>query len=100
MRDENISIFDRASALDAINKLGESDLRFLNQMIVERLKLMSQAKSTHLMSNFNLGDRVRFLSSDGSTKQGYITRLNKKTASIRLDDGHQWNVSPGLLEKG
>ena len=24
-------------------------------------------------------------------------RLNKKTVSVATDDGHQWNVAPGLL---
>jgi hypothetical protein len=26
-----------------------------------------------------------------------VLRLNKKTISIATDDGHQWNVAPGLL---
>jgi hypothetical protein len=26
-----------------------------------------------------------------------VLRLNKKTASIRTDDGQRWNVYPGFL---
>lgn len=29
--------------------------------------------------------------------EGMVLRLNKKTISIATDDGHQWNVAPGLL---
>lgn len=87
---------DRAAVMDMIKKLGEDDLAFLNRLIVERLKLISQAKSTHQMALFNTGDRVRFQTHNGQ-KRGIIIRLNKKTASIRTDDGGNWNVSPMLL---
>jgi hypothetical protein len=29
--------------------------------------------------------------------EGLVLRLNKKSVSIVTDDGHQWNVAPGLL---
>jgi hypothetical protein len=29
--------------------------------------------------------------------KGIVLRLNKKTVSIATDDGHQWNVGPGML---
>ena len=87
---------DRAAVMDLIKKLGEDDLVFLNRLIVERLKLISQAKSTHQMAQFNIGDRVGFRTQNGK-KTGIIVRLNKKTASIRTDDGGDWNVSPLFL---
>ncbi|NQU47200.1 MAG: hypothetical protein HQ519_01015 [Planctomycetes bacterium] len=99
MKPDSIIIADRPSAIEAIKGLGEEDLRFLNRLIVERLKLLSQAKSTVLMAEFSTGDRVRFTSSEGRTTEGWIVRLNKKTVSIDTDDGHQWRVPPGLLRK-
>ena len=87
---------DRAAVKELIKKLGEDDLIFLNRLIVERLKLISQAKSTHQMARFNIGDRVGFQTHNGK-KTGVIIRLNKKTASIRTDDGGDWNVSPLFL---
>jgi len=80
-----------------IERLTEEDLIFLNRTIVERLKLISQAKSTMVMSNFHIGDRVKFQTSSGEQKRGFIIRLNKKTVSIRTEDNMDWNVSPGLL---
>lgn len=99
MQPGNAKLFDRNSAVDAIKNLTEADLRFLNQLIIERLKLISQAKSTRLMADFCAGDRVCFQGPDSQLKKGIILRLNKKTASIRTDDGHMWNVHPGFLKK-
>jgi hypothetical protein len=97
MADEHLTQKDRNTAAEAIRRLGEDDLRFLNRLVVERLKLIAQARSTALMSRFNTGDRVGFRSSSGEWKSGIIEKLNKKTISILTDKGHRWNVSPGLL---
>jgi len=92
-------LVDRAAAMDMIKRLGEDDLIFLNKLIVERMKLISQARSTHQMGRFNIDDRVRFQTHRGQ-KTGVIMRLNKKTVSIRTDDGGKWNVSPLFLKAG
>lgn len=97
MKPGSVKIFDRVSAVEAIKRLGEDDLLFLNQLIIERLKLISQAKSTSLMAAFNIGDQVSFRASDGQEIKGVVLRLNKKTVSIDTGDGHRWNVAPGLL---
>lgn len=97
MKQGSVKIIDRISAVEAIKRLDEEDLLFLNQLIVERLKLISQAKSTSLMASFTKGDRVGFQASDGRMLEGIVLRLNKKTVSVAADDGHQWNVAPGLL---
>ena len=93
-----VKIVDRLSAADAIKQLDEADLRYLNALIVERLKLIHQAKTTALMSRFSAGDRVGFTARDGSYRQGLVTRLNQKTVSVLGDDRRQWKVSPALLE--
>jgi hypothetical protein len=97
MKPGSVKIFDRASAVEAIKRLNEEDLLFLNRLIVERLKLISQARSTSLMASFTKGDRVGFQAPDGRALEGIVLRLNKKTVSVATDDGHQWNVAPGLL---
>lgn len=97
MKPGSVKIIDRPSAVEAIKRLGEEDLLFLNRLIVERLNLISQARATSLMTSFTKGDRVGFQTPDGRAVEGMVLRLNKKTVSIATDDGHQWNVSPGLL---
>ena len=59
--------------------------------------LIRQARATVQMTRFNVGDRVSFIA-HGEDKEGTVIRLNKKTVSIAVDDGHQWNVAPGLLK--
>lgn len=96
-RDRPVKIIDRSSAIDSINRLSEEDCRFLNRLIVKRIKLIAQARATSLMVNFNNGDRVEFRAPDGTMLEGIVIRLNKKTVSVVTTGGHQWNVSPGLL---
>lgn len=91
------ALMDRKTAVDAILRMNEDDLRYLNRLIVERLKLIGQARSTVMLARFRVGDRVSFQSTSGERKSGVIIRLNKKTASITTDDGQRWNVHPGFL---
>ena len=97
MKSGSVKIVDRVSAVEAIKRLNEEDLLFLNRLIVERLKLISQARATTLMTSFTKGDRVGFQAPDGRMLEGVVLRLNKKTISVVTDDDHQWNVAPGLL---
>ena len=79
--------------------MGEDDLLFLNRMVIERLNLLAQARSTVQLAQFTEGDRVEFTTNDGTVKCGVVVRLNKKTASLRTDDAQSWKVSPTLLRK-
>jgi hypothetical protein len=98
MKPGSVKIVDRVSAIEAIKRLNEEDLLFLNRLIVERLKLISQARATMLMTSFTKGDRLGFQLPDGRMLKGTVLRLNKKTVSVATDDGQQWNVAPGLLQ--
>ena len=82
-----------------IKGLSEQELRYLNRLIVERLKLISQAKSTKAMARFNLGDLVEFQDNEGNQVTGRIIKLNKKTVSILTDGNQRWNVAPALLRR-
>ncbi len=97
MVDTRVELADRAAAAEAIWRMNEEDLRFLNRLIVERLRLIGQARSTAMLARFSVGDRVGFQSGSGERKTGVIIRLNRKTASIATDDGQQWNVHPAYL---
>ena len=97
MAGEKLEWVDRAAVVEAIRRMNEEDLLFLNRLVVERLKLIGQARSTVMLARFSVGDRVSFRIASGEQKAGVIIRLNKKTASIVIDEGQQWNVHPGLL---
>ncbi|OHD65244.1 MAG: hypothetical protein A2176_06505 [Spirochaetes bacterium RBG_13_51_14] len=83
-----------------IKTLGEEELRYLNRLIIERLKLLHQHRSTSLMERFNVGERVSFTDPSGTVKAATVIRLNKKTVSLVTTGGEQWNVAPGLLRPG
>ncbi len=97
MADRFFGLENREAAAEAIRQMNEDDLRYLNRLIVERLKLIAQARSTILLAQFNVGDRVRFKTPTGEHKTGVIVRLNKKTVTISTDDSQHWNVCPGFL---
>lgn len=82
---------------DFIKQLNEQELVYLNRLIIDRLNILAQVKSSVKMAAFHNGQRVSFVGPDGIERNGQITRLNKKTASVTTDTGHQWNVAPGLL---
>ena len=62
MAGERFELANRAAAVEAIRRMNEEDLRFLNRLIVERLKLIAQARSTTMLARFSVGDRVSFQS--------------------------------------
>lgn len=93
------TILDRELFTKALRHMGEEDLLYLNRMVAERLNLLAQAKSTVELAQFAEGDRVHFTPSDGRVRHGVVLRLNKKTASVRTDEGQSWKISPGLLIK-
>jgi hypothetical protein len=64
------TILDRELFTQALRHMGEEDLLYLNRMVVERLNLLAQAKSTVELAQFAEGDRVQFTASDGSIKYG------------------------------
>ncbi len=52
------TILDRELFTQALRHMGEEDLLYLNRMVVERLNLLAQAKSTVELAQFAEGDRV------------------------------------------
>ena len=93
------TVLDRELFVQALRHMGEDDLRYLNRMVIERLNLLAQARSTVQLAQFAEGDRVEFTSNDGAIKRGRVLRLNKKTASVLTEDAQNWKVSPALLRK-
>ena len=75
------------------------ELRELNRNLVEYLRLQRQRDSQKSMDRFNLHDIVFFTDSHGNVVEGKIIRFNQKTVTIERSCGHQWRVSPQLLQK-
>ena len=85
-----------ATIENIIPKLNEEQLRLLNRIIVEKLKLLSRAHHLKEMAKYNIGDIVSFKHHD-KKKVGKIIRLHQKTVSIITENNERWNVAPSLL---
>jgi hypothetical protein len=79
-----------------IDKLTEAELIDLNHRVVERLRLLKQMRAHVAMMEFKIGDRVAFQADHRGYVEGMLTRYNRKSVTVITDDGHRWNVSPGL----
>lgn len=82
-----------------IDKLTENELIDLNHRIVARLRFLSQMRAHSRMLDFTIGERVTFQPDGRPTLSGIVTRYNKKTVTVIVEGGQQWNVAPGLLRK-
>ena len=87
-----------AEVSEILTKLNEHQLRQLNLMILERLKLFGKAKQMKTMIDLNIGDAV-FFDYYGEEIAGTIKRLNQKTVTLITSDGKEWKVSPTFLKK-
>lgn len=84
--------------LDLAN-LTEEELIELNRRIIERIRLLRQARCRDSMVEFNIGDRVTFKPDCGHEITGTVVRRNRKSITVVTADGHQWRVSPTFLKK-
>jgi uncharacterized protein YchJ len=79
-----------------VDQLSEEQLRNLNRVVVEKLKLFNKVHHLKSMSKLNVMDRVFFNHNDRKIV-GTVTRLNQKTVTVMTDDGGHWNVAPSFL---
>ncbi|HXT38623.1 MAG TPA: hypothetical protein VN887_01230 [Candidatus Angelobacter sp.] len=84
--------------LSVLDLLTEEELVELNHRIVQRLRLMQEIRAHGNMMNFRIGQRVRFINPAGEVIRGVLTRHNRKSVTVVTDTGHQWRVSPSMLE--
>jgi hypothetical protein len=80
-----------------LDEFTEEELLHLNHLIVERLRLMRQIGAHQAMTQFRIGQRVRFNDSGGRPVTGTLTRYNRKSVTVIADDGGHWTVSPSFL---
>ena len=84
--------------LAVLELLTEEELVHLNHVIVERLRLMQQIRHHDHIIQFRIGQSVRFTDATGRTIRGIVARHNRKSVTVVTPDGHQWRVSPQLLQ--
>ena len=82
-----------------VDSLSADQLQTLNGLICERMDFLHSMDTLRKMTEFNLGDHVRFTDKKDQVQTGEIVKFNRKTISIRSTDGKKWNVSPQILVK-
>jgi hypothetical protein len=86
-----------AMLLAHMDEFTEEELRHLNRLIVERLRLMHQVKAHKAMTQFRVGQRVQFTAGTGRVVTGVLTKYNRKSVSVVTEQGESWTVAPTLL---
>ncbi len=95
--DQNQALIHKLELL--IKEMSYYELTVLNQLVVERIRLLHKAGTLMSMSQFHVGDRVSWYGKEGVKHTGVIIRLNQKTVSVKTSDEGYWNVSPQFLRK-
>lgn len=80
-----------------INDLAIDELVDLNERVIEQIKYLERIQVFEAMQTFNLGHRVTFVSRRDGRKAGVVAKFNQKSVTVLTDDGHRYNVAPGLL---
>ena len=91
--------FHRDKKTDAadIDNLSLKELLDLNHRICERIRKLSDKKMLDVMQNFHVGEQVNF-KSEGNMVTGTVIKINKKTISVKTQEGY-WNIAPQFLTK-
>lgn len=94
--DDDGNLLDLQALKRMISHLDEEDLVMLNQLVVERIKVVRAEKKVQSMAAFEVGDAVFFHDKHEGRIDATVLRLNKKTLSLVTDGGQRWNVAPEL----
>ena len=79
-------------ALTAIHKMSRTEL----DLAVEAIGLRRTQLARASVRSLSIGDSVRFNARNGEIQQGIVTKLNRKTAVVKVG-GQQWRVTASLL---
>jgi hypothetical protein len=82
-----------------IDLMDLDELVSLNEYIIKRIRLISDTKTMKKVQGFDLLERVFFIDDMGNRINGAVIRLNKKTITIKAENGMEWRVSPEFLKR-
>ena len=83
--------------VQALRYMGEDDLLYLNRMVVERLNLLAQARSTVQLAQFAEGDRVEFTTHGHPTEQEDGQFAHRRRPELEGLTGTAAQTSAGLI---
>ena len=80
-----------------LDDLSYDELLYLNDRIIERLKILDATDALNAMMKFNVGAKVCFDSTKHGVQVGTLIKFNQKTVTVLTEGGRQWKVSPQML---
>ena len=71
----------------------------LNGYIYKRIKFLGENMVYEKLQEFEILDKVSFVDNAGNILKGTVVRLNKRTVTVKSDEGRVWLISPFLLNR-
>jgi len=71
----------------------------LNDYIYKRIKFLGENMVYEKLQEFEILDKVSFVDNAGNILKGTVVRLNKRTVTVKSDEGRVWLISPFLLNR-
>ncbi len=95
MEKEEIS-YDVKSFIDIMEL---EELVKLSAYVYKRIKFLGETMILEKIQGFEILDKVSFIDNTGNILKGTVVRLNKRTVTVKSDDGKEWLASPFLLNR-
>jgi len=80
-----------------LHKMSYRELIWMNEIIVDRIRMFTAFKNRMAIANFRLGERVTWKDELDTDFLGIVISRNTKTVTVQSDDGRRWRISPGLV---
>jgi len=71
----------------------------LSDYIYKRIKFLGENMVFERIQGFEILDKVSFVDNAGNILKGTVVRLNKRTVTVKSDEGRVWLISPFLLNR-
>ena len=71
----------------------------LSEYIYKRIKFLGETMVFERIQEFEILDKVSFIDNTGNILKGTVVRLNKRTVTVKSDEGKVWLISPFLLNR-
>ena len=85
---------------DLLQSMSIQQLLWLNEMVIDYVKIKEDVHYQKSISKFKRGDKVHW-EKDGIHYQGWVIKTNKKTVSVaELEPPYrQWRIDPNFISK-
>lgn len=91
-------IFDNPKDFDRLNAMSIKDLKDLNKMVIEVMKLKRERAGKDVKFQLSVGDLVYVNSAKAKNEIYEVVKLNPKKAVVKSSDGTEYYCPYSLIE--